>query len=223
MTPVQVRVLGCLVEKERTTPDNYPLTMNGLLTACNQTTNRWPVLALTEATVSNALINLRGEGLVRIVHSRSNRADKYRHVLEEAWELDDAGLALLGVLMLRGPQTLAELRTRTERLHGFAGMDDMEAALAALAARPEPLVVHVGRAPGQKETRWAHLVGGDVAIESAPPSAEGPRSSSRSERIDSLADAVSVLQTDLDRLRADHDLLKAEHRSLSERLRGLLD
>ena len=215
MTPVQVRVLGCLVEKERVTPDNYPLTMNGLLTACNQTTNRWPVVTLTEATVSNAIENLRADGLVRIVYSRSNRADKYRHVLGEAWALDDAALALLAVLMLRGPQTVAELRTRTERLHRFAGVEEMEAALAALAARPEPFVVHLERSPGQKEPRWAHLVGGEVPVDSAPPPGEAPRSS-RSDRIDGLEVTVTALRDDLDRLRADHD-------ALVQRLSGLLD
>ncbi|HEX3393497.1 MAG TPA: YceH family protein [Acidimicrobiales bacterium] len=215
LTPVQVRVLGCLVEKERTTPDNYPLTMNGLITACNQTTNRWPIVTLTEATVGNAIENLKGVGLLRVVYSRSNRADKFRHVLGEAWGLDAAELALLGVLMVRGPQTAVELRTRTERLHSFAGLDEMGAVLERLAARPEPLVVDLGRAPGQKEPRWGHLLGGDVPPDSGLPVAEAPRSS-RSERIDKLEVTVTTLQEDLRRLRADHD-------ALADRLRGLLD
>src|ERR671916_2486277 len=105
LTPVQVRVLGSLIEKERTTPDNYPLTMNGLLAACNQTTNRNPVTRLDEATVGNALVNLRADNVVRIVYSRSNRADKYRHALGEILPVEPEHLALLSVLMLRGPQT----------------------------------------------------------------------------------------------------------------------
>ncbi|MGI9023180.1 MAG: YceH family protein [Acidimicrobiales bacterium] len=215
MTPVQVRVLGCLIEKERTTPDNYPLTMNGLLSACNQTSNRWPVVTLNEATVGNALENLRGEGLVRIVYSRSNRADKYRHVLGDAWALDDGELALLGVLMLMGPQTIAELRTRAERLHPFAHTDEMGAALARMADRPEPLVVHLGRSPGQKEPRWAQLVGGEIPADVGAPSAETTRSA-RSERIDGLEAAVTSLRSDLEQLRAEHD-------ALLQRLGPLLD
>jgi len=215
LTPVQLRVLGCLLEKERTTPDTYPLTMNALLAACNQTTNRWPIVSLTEATVSNSIENLKGEGLLRVVYSRSNRADKYRHVLGEAWGLDEAELALLGVLMLRGAQTTAELRTRTERAHRFADLDEMGAVLERLAARPEPLVVHLGRSAGQKEPRWGHLLGGDVAPDSGLPAAETTRSS-RSDRIDSLKSTVAILRDDLERLRADHD-------SLADRLSSLLD
>lgn len=215
LTPVQVRVLGCLVEKERTTPDTYPLTMNALLTACNQTTNRWPVVSLGEATVGNAIENLKGVGLLRVVYSRSNRADKYRHVLGEAWGLDDGELAVLGVLMLRGPQTMAELRTRTERSHSFADMDELGAALSRLAARDEPLVVDLGRSPGQKEPRWGHLLGGDVPADSGLPVTEAPRSS-RSERIDALEVTVTTLGDDLRQLRADHD-------ALADRLKGLVD
>ncbi|MDQ6798072.1 MAG: YceH family protein [Actinomycetota bacterium] len=215
LTPVQLRVLGCLVEKERTTPDNYPLTMNGLLSACNQTTNRWPVVTLTEATVGNCIENLKSDGLLRVVYSRSNRADKYRHVLGEVWGLDEAELALLGVLMLRGAQTTAELRARTERAHPFADMDEMGAVLARLATRPEPLVVHLGRSPGQKEPRWGHLLGGDPPPGSGPPVDEPPRSS-RAERIDSLEASVAGLRHEIERLRADHD-------SLAERLSALLD
>jgi len=215
LTPVQVRVLGCLLEKERTTPDTYPLTMNALLTACNQTTNRWPVVTLGDATVGNAIENLKGLGLLRVVYSRSNRADKYRHVLGEAWGLDNGELAVLGVLMLRGAQTTAELRTRTERSHSFAGMDELGAALNRLAARDEPLVVDLGRSPGQKEPRWGHLLGGDVPAADGLPVAESPRSS-RSERIDALEATVTTLGDDLRQLRADHD-------ALTDRLKGLLD
>ncbi len=215
LTPVQLRVLGCLVEKERTTPDNYPLTMNALLSACNQTTNRWPVVTLTEATVGNCIENLKGEGLLRVVYSRSNRADKYRHVLDEAWGLDNAELALLGVLMLRGAQTTAELRTRTERMHRFADPDEMGSVLDGLANRSEPFVVHLGRAPGQKESRWGHLLGGALPPSSGLPVVDAARSS-RSERLESLEIAVAGLRDEVERLRADHD-------SLAERVGSVLD
>ncbi|MEW6152987.1 MAG: YceH family protein [Actinomycetota bacterium] len=211
LTPVQVRVLGCLVEKERTTPDNYPLTMNGLLTACNQTTNRSPVVTFTEAVVSNAIVNLRADNLVRIDHSRSNRADKYRHVLDQVLGVGNAEVSLLAVLMLRGPQTVAELRARTERLHRFAGPDEVDEALARLATRsPAPLAVRLAPLPGHREARWAHLLAGDVGPEelalasaSPPGGGDGSRGQSRTERIEALEDAVAVLQAELAELRAE--------------------
>ncbi|HWC12350.1 MAG TPA: DUF480 domain-containing protein [Acidimicrobiales bacterium] len=214
LSPVQVRVLGSLIEKERATPENYPLTMNGLLAACNQSTSRYPVVNLNEPTVESALLNLRADGLLRVVHSRSNRADRYRHVLDEALALAEAELAVLGVLMLRGSQTAAELRTRTERLHRFADQEEVERVLDALAGRPEPLVARLGRAPGQKEPRWAHLLGGEVA-DVAPPVAPDPSArSSRSERLDALESTVAVLTAELERLRTEHDALAAQLRSL---------
>jgi uncharacterized protein YceH (UPF0502 family) len=212
LTPVQVRVLGSLIEKERAVPDNYPLTMNGLLAACNQTTSRHPVVNLNEPTVESALMNLRAEGLLRVVHSRSNRADRYRHVLDEALGLDDAELAVLGVLMLRGPQTSAELRTRSERLHSFGDVDDVERVLDTLARRPEPLVVRLGRGPGQKEARWAHLLGGEVADVAPPAAADDPAVGSRTERLEALEAAVAALTADVERLRGEHDALAAQLR-----------
>lgn len=162
LTPVQVRVLGCLMEKERLTPDNYPLTLNGLLAACNQSSNRHPVIKLEEPTVSNALLNLRGLNLVRIVYSRSNRADRYRHVLDEELGLDPGQSAILCLLMLRGPQTASELRNRSERLHSFDGQEDVDDALHRLAGRDEPLVTLLDRQPGQREQRWAQVLGAEL-------------------------------------------------------------
>ncbi len=209
LTPVQVRILGCLVEKERTTPDNYPLTMNGLLSACNQTTNRYPVVTFTEATVSNALLNLRSQNLLRIDYSRSGRADKYRHVLAGELDLEDAEISLLAVLMLRGPQTSAELRTRSERLHGFADQGTVDAVLARLAARPEPLALRLAARPGQKEARWAHLLGGEVSPEDIPAPAVSPASQSRTERIEALEAAVQELTSEVAQLKARLDELSA--------------
>ncbi len=211
LSPVQVRILGCLLEKERTTPDNYPLTMNGLLAACNQTSNRDPVVRLDEATVGNALQNLRAENLVRIVYSRSNRADKYRHVLDDALGLDEAEMGLLAVLMLRGPQTGSELRTRTERLHPFEDVAEVDEVLRRLASRDEPLVALLERQPGQKESRWAHLLGGDLADAMAGPDDEpdiAPRHSPRVDRLAALEEAVAELRADVERLQAvHHDLV----------------
>lgn len=208
LTPVQSRVVGCLIEKEMATPDNYPLTMNGLLAACNQTSNRNPVTKLDEATVGNALQNLRAMNVVRIVYSRSNRADKFRHVLDEMLALEPADLALLSVLMLRGPQTAGELRTRTERLHTFGSQDEVDDALRRLAGRTEALVARLERRPGQKESRWAHLLGGDLAEALAgDDDDESPSDAGRAPRVDRLAaleDAVAGLRADLERLEAAH-------------------
>ncbi|MDQ3979093.1 MAG: YceH family protein [Actinomycetota bacterium] len=215
LSPVQVRILGCLLEKERTTPDNYPLTMNALLSACNQTTNRYPVVTFNQGTVELAIENLKAENLLRIDYSRSNRADKYRHVLDQALGLDEAEAALLAVLMLRGPQTAAELRARSERLHEFVDQGEVDAVLARLAHRPEPLVVRLGAAPGQKESRWAHLLSGDVPVDATAPATQESARSGRIDRLQVLEDAVAVLRAELDALRAEHDALEARFHELT--------
>lgn len=219
LTPVQVRILGCLLEKERATPDNYPLTLNSLILACNQTTNRQPVVTYNEATVSNALTNLRAANLVRIVYSRSNRAERYRHVLDEALGLGAPELAVLGALMVRGPQTAAELRARTERLHPFDSQDEVEELLGELAGGEGPngpFVVRLERGAGQKEARWAQLLSGLVSADNLPGSADGPSRSARSDRVAALEELVDQLAAELKQLRADHD-------TLAGRLQDLID
>ena len=217
LTPVQSRIVGCLIEKEMATPDNYPLTMNALLTACNQTSNRNPVTRLDEATVSNALANLRAMNVVRIVYSRSSRADRFRHALDEVLALEPQHLAVLSVLMLRGPQTTSELRTRTERLHPFAGHDEVEEALRDLAGRNEPLAARLERQPGQKESRWAHMVGGDLSLALAGTDDGGPDYDVDS-RQTAGADRLGALEQTVAELRADLDSLQAAHRKLVARL-----
>lgn len=224
LTPVQARIVGCLIEKEMATPDGYPLTMNALLAACNQSSNRNPVTRLDEATVGNALENLRVLKVVRIVYSRSNRADKFRHVLDELMALEPGELAVLSVLMLRGPQTASELRSRTERLHPFADQEEVDGALLRLARGEEPLVARLDRQPGQKEGRWAHRLGGDLAEVLSPPDHEratghdhtdgdgrmaGEARAARADRIAALEEAVETLRADLDRLRGAHRSLVA--------------
>jgi uncharacterized protein YceH (UPF0502 family) len=158
LDPYEVRVLGCLIEKEATTPDVYPLTLKGLRSACNQSTSRDPVVAFTEAQIDRTLTSLRGRGLTRTVHSTSNRATKFRHVLPEVLALDAAETAVVSVLMLRGPQTIGEIKGRTERQHRFDSIDELSAVLAALAGRDDPLVQRLERQPGQKDARWMHLL-----------------------------------------------------------------
>ncbi len=169
LTDGEARVLGCLIEKASTTPDAYPLTANSLRNACNQSTSRDPVMSMTDHDVEQALTSLRERGLTRTVHSTSNRAAKYKHVVPDVLDLDRGATAVLSVLMLRGPQTVGELKTRTERQHSFESTDDVTATLAELAAREEPLVRQLDRRPGQKDARWVHLLSPvDAAIGAAP-------------------------------------------------------
>ena len=158
MTAVECRVVGALIEKAATTPDVYPMTTNALVSACNQKTNRDPVVAYDAVTVDGALLELRQRSLVRKVHTQGSRSTKHRQTLDEALSLDPGQLALVAVLMLRGPQTVGELRQRTERQHSFASLDDVEACLDSLAERSPAIVRQLARQPGQKEARWEHLL-----------------------------------------------------------------
>ncbi len=168
LSAASIRVLGCLVEKEATVPRSYPLTLNALRTACNQTSNRRPVVDYDDRTVEVALDLLRSQGLIRVVYSTSNRATKYRHVVPEALGLDEAQGAVLAMLMLRGAQTVGELKPRTERLHAFESTDSVANVLAQL--RHADLARPLDRQPGQKDVRWVHQLGGrDEAPAGAPP------------------------------------------------------
>ena len=167
---IEIRVVGCLIEKQRTTPDAYPLSLNALRTACNQATNRDPVVAYDEATVSEALRRTALRGWTRLTSGAGSRARKYRHLLPEALGVDDAELALLAVLMLRGTQTPGELKQRSERLHGFADLAAVQATLDGLVERG--YVARHSRAPGQKEDRYQQLLGGSEETSSALGMAE---------------------------------------------------
>jgi hypothetical protein len=204
LTAEERRVLGCLVEKERTTPQAYPLTLNSLRLACNQTTARDPVVRYEDRDVEAALASLRAAGLIRIVHSPHNRAAKYRHVIGDVLEIGEAGVAVLAVLLLRGPQTVGELHARTERLHRFDGLPGVQAELDSLAGHDPPLALRLERRPGQKDARWAHLLGGTPAAGPAQDdAAEAP------EPVGSdLADQVRALRRDVDELRATVEQLQ---------------
>src|SRR5690242_19188743 len=163
---VELRVLGCLLEKQRTTPDQYPLSLNALRLAANQSTNRDPVVDYDEGTIRAALDRLGARGWTRLASGPSSRAAKFRHLLDDALQLTPSQLALLAVLMLRGPQTAAELRTRSERLYPFASVPDVEEGLNALAERE--LVQRLPRRPGEREERWTQLLGGGGSDDPAP-------------------------------------------------------
>jgi uncharacterized protein YceH (UPF0502 family) len=189
------------MEKAVTTPDSYPLTVNALTAACNQTTNRYPIVHFGEQDVTTALTSLRERSLTRIVYSPSNRAPKHRHVVDEAWRLTPDESAVLCVLFLRGPQTEGELKGRTERMHSFTDLAEVEATLDRMAARDDPLTVRLPRQPGQKDARYAHLVAGepDLTMEAAVPASGGR----------SLADRVTALEADVAKLRATIEELLA--------------
>jgi uncharacterized protein YceH (UPF0502 family) len=164
LSPAEIRVLGCLLEKQVTTPDIYPLTLNGLRLACNQSTNRDPVVDYDDAVLREALHRLERRGLVRMASGRGSRAPKYRHLLADSLPLTPDEHAILCVLMLRGPQTPGELKQRADRMHSFSGLDAVHETLERLAARR--LLARLGRRPGQKEERYVQLLG-DLDTEGA--------------------------------------------------------
>ena len=172
LTDTELRVLGSLVEKEITTPDYYPLSLNALLAACNQSSNRNPVVHFDEATVVEALDSLREKKLIHLVDESGSRVTKYRHVLYEAMNLGRPTIAILCVLMLRGSQTLGEIRTRTNRLYDFSSIEEVETTLNSMMSSEPPLVARLSRQAGQKEVRYAHLLSGEVTIHEPQQAAE---------------------------------------------------
>lgn len=199
-----VRVLGSLIEKEGTTPDSYPLTLNALTAACNQTSNRDPVLQLDEGEVAAALEDLSRRQLARGTLRSDSRVTRYRHLLAETLNLHPPEIAVLGVLMLRGPQTVGEIRTRTARLFEFPDLARVELTLQSLATLSEPLVVQLPRQPGQKEVRYAHLLSGEPQVEASSP-VPRPAAAGAASRIDALERQVASLLTELADLRTQFE------------------
>lgn len=202
LNPVEIRVLGCLIEKQRTTPDAYPLTLNSLRLACNQSTNRDPVVEYDEHTIRGALERLARRRYVRLASGHTTRATKYRHLLDDTLQLDREELAVLAVLMLRGPQTPGELRQRTERLQRFSGHEALDAVLTRLAERD--FIERLERRPGQKEQRYRLKLDDDT--ETAPEPAV-PATSHQSpvtefdDRLERLEREVAELRRELADLR----------------------
>jgi uncharacterized protein YceH (UPF0502 family) len=210
LTPIEARVLGCLMEKERTTPDHYPLTLNGLVTACNQKSARDPVMKLTPGEVGHCVGQLRDRGLV---HASSNgRSERFDHKLTGHFMLDRQQQGLLSVLMLRGPQTTGELRTHCVRLAEFASLNAVQTSLDQLAHHNPPLVRELPRQPGMREQRYVHLLCGEPSAESIAmaASARPPSAPAANAEQDALAQRVEQLETEVGALRAELDALKAE-------------
>ena len=199
LNEVECRVLGSLVEKEITTPEYYPLSLNALINACNQKSNREPVMNLGEAAVRQALHSLDGQSLVRSISAADSRVTKYEHRLQEAFNFYRHEIAILSVLLLRGPQTPGELRTRTERMHHFDDLNAVQSSLQHLMKREPPLVKVLPRQPGTKEARYAHLLSGDV--ESFEANAHGETAATPNsvdgERIARLEEEVAALHKEV--------------------------
>jgi uncharacterized protein YceH (UPF0502 family) len=210
LDPVEGRIVGSLIEKQLSTPQQYPLSLNSLTLACNQTSNREPIVTFTEQEVQGGLDTLKGKGLLRFVlpsHGRS--VVRYRHVLDEQLALDARQLALLAVLLLRGPQTTGELRTRTERMADFDGVSAVESDLEGLARWDDPLVARLPRRPGQKEERWTQLL---TPREAEPaPTVTAPvarRAGSNEAAIEELRAAVEALQSEVAEIRTHLNTLR---------------
>jgi uncharacterized protein YceH (UPF0502 family) len=223
LTDAEARVLGCLIEKQVTTPDSYPLTLNSLVLACNQKSNRDPVVDYDEHSVIRALDGLRDKKLAMMVGLEGARVPKYEHNCAYSWPMPASELALLAVLMLRGPQTAGELKTRSERYHSFASVDEVEALLDQMAEQEAAKVVKLPRQPGKREGRYAHLLCGTPAL----PEADGALPQPEPARVElevsqSRMDALDEQLSQLQKRVAAIEKQIAEQQSLFEQLRELL-
>lgn len=199
LTDIEARVLGALVEKQVTTPEYYPLTLNALTLACNQKNNRHPVSAYTENEVADAVETLREKNLVYVYYGSTSRVPKYKHVMPEVLHLTPAETALMCVLLLRGPQTPGELRGNAARLHSFTGLDEIEETLGGLITHePEPLVTRLPRQAGQKEVRFAHLLSGEIRVEELPVAAPTSPRQTLEQKVDALVAEVEKLRVELE-------------------------
>ncbi len=200
---IEARVLGSLVEKQLTTPEYYPLTQNALKAACNQKSNREPVMSLSDEELLVAIDSLRDKNLVYLFYGSSSRTVKYKHMLPNVFELEPAAVAVMALLLLRGPQTVGELRGRSDRLYEFSGLGEVQETLDDLARRDEPLILKLERQPGQKEARYAHLLSGEIdqaAIAVAP----AERSSTGS------GERVAAVEAEVEKLREEFAAMRDE-------------
>jgi uncharacterized protein YceH (UPF0502 family) len=211
LTEIEVRVLGSLIEKQITTPEYYPLTLNSLTAACNQKNNRNPLTSLTESEVEDALYTLREKNLAYVFHGSTSRVPKYKHVAPEVLHLTPPELAAMCVLMLSGPQTVGEIRTRGSRLYEFSGLEEVDETLRSLKTKDEPMVTALPRQPGQKEARFAHLLSGEPEIEiSETPSERHPRRANDSDRVAKLEEQVQTLTQQVESLTTQFEEFKKQ-------------
>src|SRR3954468_13223341 len=199
LNDAEIRVLGALVEKQVTTPEYYPLTLNALTQACNQKNNRNPIVTYSDETVADAIEDLRAKNLVYVFYGSTSRVPKYKHMMENIFDLSPQELAVMCVLMLRGHQTVGELRSRTDRQYNFASLQEVEETLNSLAAKePDSLVLKLPRQAGQKEIRYAHLLSGEIDLSHQPEAEHLPAPDQLSRR-----DRISALEQEVESLRAE--------------------
>ncbi len=210
LNETEVRVLGSLVEKQMTTPEYYPLTLNALTAACNQKSNRDPVMSLDETAILAAIDTLRDKNLVYLFYGSSSRTVKYKHMLPNVYELEPPAVAVIALLLLRGPQTAGELRGRSDRLHPFSSIGEVQETLDELADRSEPLVVRLARQPGQKEARCAHLLSGEIDMEALAMRSPEPTRAHSPDRLDDLEQKVDRLNGELGALREEFEKFKEQ-------------
>ena len=203
LTEIETRVLGALVEKQVTTPEYYPLTLNALTLACNQKNNRHPVSAFSENEVAQAVESLREKNLAYVFYGSTSRVPKYKHVMPEVLHINAAETALMCVLMLRGPQTPGELRGNASRLYEFSGLDEIEQTLSGLITHePDPLVARLPRQAGQKEIRFGHLLSGDIPVDvTAPAPVERVSRQSLEQKVDALAAEIEKLRLQFEKFK----------------------
>lgn len=212
LNETEARVLGSLIEKQLTTPEYYPLTLNALTLACNQKSNRDPVVTYDETTVTNTLERLRDRNLVYVFYGSTSRVPKYKHMVPSVYELEPSEVAVMCVMLLRGPQTLGELRTRTERLHDFQNLGEIQETLDGLIRRDEPLVMRLERQPGQKEARFAQLLTGPIDVEAYTAAAVATRSGrgDGGERMEKMEEEILQLRQEVEALKQTFEEFKKQ-------------
>jgi len=210
LNEIEARIIGCLIEKENTTPDYYPLTLNALTNACNQKSNRNPVVEYDEQTVQQALDSLLAKDIVYLFYGSGSRTPKYKHLLPKVLELEHPETAVICVLLLRGAQTLGEINQRTSRLYEFSGLDEVHQTVDGLIKREEPLIVPLPKQSGQKEARVMHLVSGEVDFDAIEFEPMKKSSSSGSNRIVELEQKVETLESELGSFREEFGEFKKQ-------------
>ncbi len=203
LSDVECRILGCLIEKENTTPDYYPMTLNALTNACNQKSSRDPVVDYSEETVEAGLDSLRAKNLVYVLYGSGSRTAKYKHIFPKFFDLELPEVAVMCIILLRGSQTLGELNQRTTRIYEFADLNEVNETVEGLTRRDDPLLFKLPKQPGQKEVRFAHLLSGEIDVENLPVIAQSPSTSAKNDRIEQLEEKVASLENELNELRED--------------------
>jgi uncharacterized protein YceH (UPF0502 family) len=212
LTETEARIIGALIEKQLTTPEYYPLTLNALVNACNQKNNRDPVVSYDETSVNETIENLRDRNLVYVFYGSTSRVPKYKHMLPSVYELNEPETALMCEMLLRGPQTLGELRGRCERLHPFSSLGEVQKTLDGLMRRDDPLVVRLPVQPGRKEARFAHLLHGEIdfdALAVAPPTRTS-RGGADNDRLEKLETEVASLRGEVESLKHTFEEFKKQ-------------